>query len=267
MKLCVIGNSHAGMLAAAFRDAPLPGVDVTFFARQGKALDQVRLRAGELRMPNRDARKAMAKMGMPGRIRVDAFDAFVIVGMTATAFALAPMVAGHAVYGWPSAMAEIEASGRTGRPLMSVAALTAALRAAIEGNTACGMIAKIRRQSRAPILLVPQPYPSVDVLARKDSFQGFRQLHRRGDGAAAAAVLDAAHREVFGPMAALRYLPPPGGTVAEGFLTQSRFTRGATRLDATGQQPDADILHANAAYGALVAQQIARELEEFSVNT
>ena len=113
MKLCVIGNSHAGMLAAAFRDAPPEGVDVTFFARQGKGLDQVRLRAGELRMPNREARKAMGRMGMPGRIRVNAFDAFVIVGMTATVFALAPMVSGHAVLGWPSTQAEIAAQIRS----------------------------------------------------------------------------------------------------------------------------------------------------------
>lgn len=267
MKLCVIGNSHAGMLAAAFRDTPLPGAEVTFFARQGKALDQVRLRAGELRMPNRDARKAMIKMGMPGRIRVDAFDAFVIVGMTATAFALAPMVAGHAVYGWPSAMAEIEATGQTARPLMSEPALEAALRAAIEGNTACAMIAKIRKHSRAPILLVPQPYPSEDVLARKDGFLGFRLIHRRGDGVAAAAALEAAHTRAFAPVDALHILRQPSETIAHGFLTASDFTRGATRLNVTGKQPEADILHANAAYGRLVAGQIEAMLEGFSVNT
>ncbi len=266
MKLCVIGNSHAGMLAAAFRETPLDGVDVTFFARQGKGLDQVRLRAGELRMPNRDARKAMVKMGMPGRIRVDAFDAFVLVGMTATVFALAPMVAGHAVYGWPSARDEIAESGMTERPLMSQEALSETICAAIRTNTAMGLVTKIRKESQVPILLVPQPFPSAEVLTRRGSFQGFQQIHRRGDGAAAAQALAQAHAEVFGDMAQAILLEQPAETIEHGFLTAQDYTRGATRLNVDGRQPDADILHANAAYGGLVRGQILKILDKIAVN-
>lgn len=260
----MIGNSHAGMLAAAFRDAPPLGAQVTFFARQGKALDQVRLRAGELRMPNRDARKAMARMGMPGRIRIDAFDAFVIVGMTATAFALAPMMAGHAVLGWPSALQE--GGGLPERPLMSAAALIAALAAGIEENTAFGMIAKIRKESAAPILLVPQPAPSAEVLERRAEYQGFRLLHQRGDGAAAAQALAAAHHAALGGLDGVQILDQPPETLAHGFLTDPRFTRNAQRLNAKGKQPESDILHANAEYGALVRDQIAARLEKLSAN-
>ena len=48
MKLCVIGNSHAGMLVHASRAKPSEHMDLTFFARQGKGPEGARIRGTEL---------------------------------------------------------------------------------------------------------------------------------------------------------------------------------------------------------------------------
>ena len=261
MKLCVIGNSHAGMLVHASRAAVPDGLDLTFFARQGRGPEGARIRGTELRAVRRDLRKNLAKLGMPEAVNLPDFDAFVIVAMSATMFSLGPMLSGHSVFSWDSTQRELEKTGGlNGRPLVSEAALLAALRAEIEDNLAYSMIGRLRKVSAAPVLIVPQPYPSAEVLEQTDRFKMFRQIQRRNDGADAARVLRTAHEQAFGALANVQVLTQPDTTVAHGFLTDADFTRGAGRLNADGRQNETDILHANAQYGGLVLDQIAQNL-------
>lgn len=261
MKLCVIGNSHAGMLVHASRAAPPDGMDLTFFARQGRGPEGARIRGTELRAVRRDLRKNLAKLGMPEAVNLPDFDAFIIVAMSATMFTLGPMLSGHSVFSWQSTQRELQdAGGLNGRPLVSEPALLAALNAEIEASLALAMIGRLRKVSGAPVLIVPQPYPSAVVLEQADRFRMFRQIKRRNDGADAARVLRSAHERVFGVLANVQVLAQPETTVAHGFLTHTDYTRGAGRLNAGGRQNETDILHANARYGALVLDQIVQSL-------
>jgi len=254
MKLCVIGNSHAGMLVQAWRETP-GGLDLTFFARQGRGPEGVRLRGTELHAVRRDTRHALDKLGMPQSVDVAGFDGFVIVAMTATIFTLMPMLWDHAVHGW--------ASAASNRPLVSRAALLASLRAGIEANIAHSMIAKIRRVGDAPILLVPQPNPCEDLLDGGARFPALRRVVARGEGPQAAALLRDAHAQVFHAMEGVTLLAQPEGTVAQDVLSARDYMRGAGRLNPEGRQPEEDMLHANARYGALVLGQIS---EHFGAN-
>lgn len=255
MKLCVIGNSHVGMLAEAARDAPPPGVDLTFFARSGRGPEGVRMRGGRMRAVNPDFRRALAKMGMPEVLEIASFDAFVLVGMTATVFSLLPMLQTHRVFGWPAETEDLE------RPLVSEAALEAELRAAIAGNLAADLLAKIRRASTAPVLLVPQPAPSEAVLYDGARHVGLRRIHRRQQGRVVMACLAHAHATALHD-AGLRVVAQPPETLAHDFLTAAHFMRGAGRLNPGGRQPEDDILHANGTYGELVLSQVIAEVRK-----
>ena len=106
-------------------------------------------------------------------------------------------------------------------------------------------------------------------------------VHRKGIGsdldiiqillrAAVAALLARAHRRAFDGTPGVHMLAQPEATLAHGFLTRAEFMRGAGRLNPGGRQPEADILHANALYGALVLEQAVaaarRECAGFSEN-
>lgn len=264
MRLCIIGNSHAGMLVQAARDAPPEGVELTFFARAGRGPEGVRVRNGQLRAANREFRKSLARLGMPAAVDLAAQDAFLLVGMTATVFSLLPMLQTHRVFGWPADETDVE------RALVSEPALEAEAVAAIQAGLAADLLGKIRRASQAPVLLVAQPAPTEDALEAGARQSGLRRLHRRGQGAAVAALLARAHRRAFDGTPGVHLLAQPEATLAHGFLTRAEFMRGAGRLNPGGRQPEADILHANALYGALVLEQAVaaarRECAGFSEN-
>ena len=262
MKLCVIGNSHAGMLVHASRAKPSEHMNLTFFARQGKGPEGARIRGTELRAIRRDLRKNLTKMGMPEAVNLPDYDGIVLVAMTATMFSLGPMLSSHSVFSWASTQGAIDAAGgKLERPLVSEAALNSALRAEIEDNLAHTMIGRVRKVTDAPIILVPQPHPSEHVLDATDRFGMFRQIVRRGDGEDAARLLNGAHEKTFGSFAGVYPLVQPEETIAHGCLTRTEFTRGAGRLNVDGRQNETDILHANARYGAIVLDQVARQMQ------
>ncbi|MFD2856404.1 hypothetical protein ACFSZS_18840 [Seohaeicola zhoushanensis] len=112
------------------------------------------MRNGQLRAVTAELKRALARFGMPESVDLRAQDAFVLVGMTATVFSVLPMLQGHRVFGWPPE------AGDGARRLVSEAALEAALVAEIAGGLAAEYVARIRRVSAAPIVLVAQPAPS-----------------------------------------------------------------------------------------------------------
>ncbi|MEX0311506.1 MAG: hypothetical protein AB3N17_14820 [Tateyamaria sp.] len=266
MKLCVIGNSHAGMIVHAARAGAADGFDLTYMARQGRGPEGIRLRGNTLRAMRPETRRALARLNMPDRVKIDDFDAFVVVAMTATVFSVAPLLGEHSVFTWPSMRRVIADSpdnetALLERPFLSEPALIAALVHAMEDNIAHSVVQKIRRVSDVPILMIAQPHPSETVMQAKSRQSGIKSLVRKGDGAEAARILDAAHARCFGAFKDVTRLAQPPETIVQGCLTAAEFTRGAGRLSVDGTQPEDDILHANAAYGAKVFEQIRATLQ------
>lgn len=261
MKVCVIGNSHAGMLVHAAKEGAAAGLELTYMARQGRGPEGIRLRGKMLRAMRPETRRALARLNMPDRVKIDDFDAFVIVAMTATVFSIAPLLGAHSVYTWPSmrqllSTAPDDETALLERPFLSEAALIAALHQSIEDNIAFSVVQKIRRVSEVPIFLVAQPFPSETVMRSGSKQSGIKQLVRSGDAEAALGALETAHARVFDEFDHVMRLGQPVETVTQTCLTHADYTRGAGRLNTDGKQPDTDILHANAAYGALVFEAL-----------
>ena len=264
MKLCVFGNSHTAMLAGPYREGAGTGLDLTFFAQQGRGPEGARLRDRQIRAAHPRLKRALSKMGMPEAVDLSAFDGFAIVAMTTSMFSLMPMLTSHAVFGWP-AWQETNAEGDTlpDRPLVSEPALEAAMVAAIRANLGHRFVTMIRQVSDAPIVLIRQPHPSVAVLKQKKKFLGLRQILWRKEGDMAAALLDRAHVTAFAKFDGVHMLTQPAETIEHGFLTAAAYTRGAERLNEGGRQPETDILHATPLYGRLVLSQISQKSNSF----
>lgn len=266
MKICVIGNSHAGMLIQAINDRPSGDLDFTYFAKQGRGPAGAQMRGSVMHAKRRELRRTLKRLGMPLSVDLAAQDMFVVVAMSVSMFTIAAMTDRHAVWGWPSTGAETQEDALPDRPLMSSALLQAALADGIGQSLAYTMITRIRKVSDSPILFVPQPCPSETLLNQPGRCGAMQRLFRRKDGDRAAGALMQAHRQTIGSQPDVLIAQQPADTITGGCLTREAFSRDGVRLNLGGRHDERDILHANAAYGARVLDRIG-ELARRGVTT
>ncbi|OWU81353.1 hypothetical protein [Phaeobacter sp. 22II1-1F12B] len=252
MKLCVIGNSHVSMIMRADPPEKFVDLDLTFFAQPGRGPEGIQLRDAEIHAVGPDLCCVLRRLDMPDKLKLRDYDGFVLVGMTATVFAIMGMVADHRVFGWPGANTRVEA------PYISEAAILASLTAKIREVLSFDIVSKIRAVCDAPVVIAPQPYPSEAVLKKSSRFSALKAISEQGIGDKVAALLDQAHREVFEAVEGVTILPQPAKTIRHGFVTDETYMRGAGRLNAKSKQPANDILHANGKYGAMILGEIRR---------
>ena len=111
-------------------------------------------------------------------------------------------------------------------------------------------------------MVASQPRPSAAVLAGEGRFRGLRGVQRRGDALALSDLFDQAANDALHGLAS--YLPQPAGSIEQGLFTAQAYSAGALRLgnhdDPVQTHQADDHLHGNAAYGALVLDQIARAI-------
>ena len=251
MRLCLIGDSHAAMLIAAHRADPA-GDALTIFAKPGLAASDIAVEDGILRAVSEDLGKRLDGMGTSDSLDLRDFDAIVIAGLVPSAFAAVRLQQGHAVSGWPSgvrALARALADGPGApRPLMTRSAYRAALVALTENSLG----ATLARSAPCPVSLVPQPFPSDALLQMEGRYPVFRRVVRNGDGAALAEDLHAAYNSVFRKIDGASCLLQSTDTRSHGCLTRADLMRAGPRLAEGGRQESDDILHGNAALGAVL---------------
>ncbi len=269
MKVCVIGNSHAGMMVRALDVAPVPDLTCQFFASPGTGPVDFNLTPdGILNSSNPAVRAKLDAYGMQQEANLASFDLIVLVAMGGSVFTVQSLLGDHVVYGWPGAQAAVDALSTNdpddGPPLLSRQAMTDAVVARIQNGLAHAYATAIRRFLSVPILVVTQPAPSVALLDMRGKFPQIRKMHRRGDGPSATGLLTEAQRIAFAKTSGVHVLMQPQDTLADRFLTRSEFTTGASRLKSGSQQPDDDMLHANARYGRLVWDQILHTASDIS---
>lgn len=267
MRLCVIGNSHVGMLRAAARQLGSDGPEITFFAKAGAGIELATVQGSVIAAKDRELRAAQARFGMPERIDVARFDATLLVAGTASIYNALRILQDVRVSGWPSC-AETSRSGTSspsapsGKTLISEPAFVATLADQARASVSFRFAEAFRRACDVPIFLVPQPYPSERVFeSTRPREYVFLRARRAGDGTAIAACLTRAIDEAFGEIGDVTVLHQPAETVAHGFTTARAFTRDAVRVDGDTAQHPADLLHVGPAFGKRVLDRVTARLQ------
>lgn len=88
----------------------------------------------------------------------------------------------------------------------------------------------------------------------------FRRVVRNGDGAALAEDLHSAYSRVFSEVQGAACLLQPADTGSHHCLTRADLMRAGPRLAEGGRQETDDILHGNAALGALLWTALRQRL-------
>lgn len=262
MKLCVIGNSHVGMLRAAARMLGPDGPEITFFAKAGAGIEAATIEGSVIAARDRGLRRAQARFGMPEAVDTAKYDAVILVAGTASIYSALAILQDHRVSGWPSCATGGDAGQPPDRALISEAAFTAALTDQTRAGVSYRFAQALRLAGDVPIFLVPQPYPSERVFdSDRPREYVFQRARRHGEGPAIAACLTAAIDEAFAPIGGVTVLHQPPETVAHGFTTARAYTRDAVRVDGDTAQHAADLLHVGPAFGALVLARVYAGLE------
>lgn len=252
MKLCVIGNSHVGMLRGAMQRPGAEEIALTFFAKAGNGIDRATIRGSVISAEDPDLAAAQERFGMPGEIDVDGFDGVIFVAGAVSVFHAMKIPIRHQVFGWPS-----QRRMPNSLPVISKAAYVAALADQARAGVSYRFARALRAASTVPMFLVPQPYPNAKVLKSiepRDLI--FRRIHVAGDGPALTAGLARALDRIAGEIDGFSVLHQPEETIAEGFLTAPAFTRDAVRVDGNTPQHGADLLHVGPAFGARVMERV-----------
>ena len=267
MKLCVIGNSHVGMLRAAARDLGPDGPEITFFAKAGAGLDKATIRGSVMAANDPGLKAAQVRFGMPAEIDVSAFDAAIFVAGTASVYNALWILKNFRVSGWPSDFApsgkhNLAEPDTAQRALVSEPAFIAALADVARMGISFRFAKTLRKASAVPMFLVPQPFPSERVFdtGRPREF-GFLQVRRGGDGVALAAGLTRAIGQAFEEIGNVAILYQPKDTTAYGFTTAHAYTRDAVRVDGHTPQHGEDLLHVGPAYGRRVLDRVTNSLQ------
>lgn len=258
-----LGNSHLAALREAWRSAD-PGrwpFEAQFVGGHKDLLMQTEVSGGRYRPITAPARETFRRFGGVAEIVLDEFDAFVVAGCM-VALPQATNIYRDARWpGLPSLAGEADVAALEPR-LMSRAAVLATVAANLGDRLGLRLAARLRTGTDAPIWVASQPRLSARVKGKpRPTTRGHLMALRNGDAAAVSALFDeAAH--IAASRANTGFLPQPEATIDDHIFTSEPYVAEAPRLTPEGRatQPEDDILHANAAYGAAVLDQVAAVL-------
>lgn len=263
LRVCLFGNSHLAALRQAWTDGRerWPGLDLTMIGAHKGLLLQTEITGGVLRPATDAARDAFARFGGLAEVDLRSFDAIGIVGCQVAAARAAFLHKEARWVGLPSVAACPNLATMEPR-LISRRAYVAMLKATLSETLGGQFATHLRAGTDRPICLLSQPRTHESILSGKRvEMRALLNSIEIGDGAALSDLFDTTARGLFEAIG-VDYLPQPAETVSHHLLTARAYTEGAERLAAAGNapQPKTDILHANAAYGALALDGLAARL-------
>lgn len=260
-RVCILGNSHIAALREAWREDSTrwPTVDATFVGAHKDLLLDTEFKDGHLLPTTKDAAEELKRLGGITALRLADYDAFVITG------GLVSVATAATVYRdlhWPDlpSMAELDDLAAGPVLMTSRVAAVATLEEVLAGRLGPRLAGHLRGMTQAPIYLTSQPRISAEIrTTRAPKTHAHRLALRRGDAAELSRMFEQAATRALAKHKAT-FLRQPPQTIAAHILTAKRYMQNAPRLTANGgiPQPLDDIRHANAAYGALVLDQIAK---------
>jgi len=260
VSLCLIGNSHLVALQSALNARPgqWPGLDCRFVAFRRRTALESRIEDGVLVPASAAARFQLGYFSGAETFPLDGFDAFAVVGLNVKMlFSLALWKCAR-WSGLPSLAAQASPADLP-HPLISAPAARACLAANLSDLVGFVMARRLAGGCGKPVLIVGQPaLHRKAIWTGKGTYFGIGRAIQTGDAPQIAALYDTAAAQAAARIGA-RFLPQPDRTRFSDVLTRPGFMLG-TLPGRVGREARPDHTHANAAYGALVLDQLAAAL-------
>lgn len=252
MRIGVIGNSHIAAFKLGWEEirAEYRHVDMTFFGSPTTSMRFLRVENGCL-LPTSDALRENLLWTSGGHDRIPGhLDAYITVGMGFSFVHLMDLLKNHRP---PS---EYDPSDDT-QQLISEEFFYSAMEGTLKNSNALQLIAQLRQITSVPVVYVPNPYGTRDVL-RNDRYSQFWSSIIRDQ------VFDyyrAGLNSMFDGLT-VRVKEQPDITVEDGMFTLGAYSTGSIALKRglTSPHKGDDYFHMNAAFGATSLRDILRHL-------
>lgn len=258
-KLCVLGNSHMAsfILAADAFSSDWPGVTLEFFGAHGTALDSYTVEQGRFQSDSAGDRQQVAKLMSRDSFDVDAYDGFVIIGLSFSIFQTVRALGRSFTLDRPSITSLEDVYMHEGR-LLSQNLTQVMLHEALIKTLGFKVASRLKQATSAPVFIASQPRPSSACLKQGQKYSQLGFFQRIGE---AQHVSDLYNRQSKAVCAAenITFVPQNTETIENYLFTRAEYMRDAPRLTQTlkSKQNAADVLHANAEYARLVIKNIA----------
>lgn len=258
-KVLVVGTSHSACLKEAWdaRETRWAGQDVTFFAIMGREFKKLSvqddLTFGPTSPKNDALRESLITLNGAAEVNFRDYDVIVRTGFDLGEGLYRTLLSRFDVDG-------IIEGGKSGRRI-SQDFFETALRANFEDTVVQSDWADWGADA-PKLMIVPKPAFSERVidqpLAQTTPWKRYLTL---GDGVRQAReVFDKIMVQAFSEKGAV-FLPRPEVALTALGLSKSEFSVGSSRLgESRGDHPEGEFRHMNAAYGALVLDQVFAEL-------
>ena len=259
-RLLLIGNSHLAALKSAHGAEPArwKALEPVWAGFLKRSLTEITPTPDALIPSGDEGARALSTFGHGDALSLDGIDAVAIVGCQVSMLNAVRLHRQTRCVALPS-LADTPNLATMEPLLMS--------RAAWEETAKHSMLEKIGMEFAArlravrpdlEIASVPQPHITQGALrSTTKKLHGFRLMAEAGDLPLMARAFT---RAVDGACDALDllHLPQPRETIFRHAMTRKPYMRGSVRLAGGGRHahPEDDMLHANAAYGALVLDQL-----------
>lgn len=247
-RVCIIGNSHAAALRVGLDLVPELNEKLTidFFAAQSDLMREMELR-GTVLVPTSELTKRRMSIVSGGKAEIETADytEFVIVGLGFNVLDAVNALRQYRLHGF-------QGKGEEAAPYISRACFAALIESVLRASTAVYFARLLRSASRARIVVIPQPYPSADIL--KGGI--WKQAAESGLLTYVAQQYeDIARRLAKGLQCEILF--QPSGTLLQDGITQAKYSVDSVRLgaDMSIKHPPGEASHMNAAYGAELLKQ------------
>ncbi|GAA3877334.1 hypothetical protein GCM10022404_28840 [Celeribacter arenosi] len=219
------------------------------------------VREGLVQSEDAEARASVHRLCGRDVLDLADYEAVILTGLQFSVFAALRPFRDVVVTSQPS-ITDVAALAGGEHQLVSFGALGAMVEDFLSQTPGFALARDIAATGLTQVIIASQPRPS--IAAREDArqFNRLRTLDRDGDGAFASQFVDK-RAALLCKAAGIRYLPQPGKSITHNLYTRHPFMRGSVRLAAReglshGRE---DVIHANAAFGALVIDDALKTLE------
>lgn len=254
-RLCVLGNSHIASIKLAWEAdaAQHPGLTLDFVGAEGTVMRETGLVDGKIAALTPKAQKAFSITAGRSEIDLSAYAGFLLHGAGLQLSMLVGSQRAHRFYGQ-----KVKAENTLSYDYY--------LQACIDrfyNNTAAGYLLRmLLAGSEAPILVLPTPFPATTVL--EDSRAPDHAMVRNIVGAGDQQLFLKLYRDLCRALSRGRVavLPQPEDTIADGIMTEARFTKGSVSVLREGREHgEDDHRHMNPDYGRVILEQALGFLE------
>lgn len=242
-RVCLIGNSHFASIKKGWDRLPdlAQEMELVFFGSQGIMLEDLKVGEGYLYGGSDEINRYIAvTSGGLKRIEAADYDAFVVVGLELTFAFAADLYLTH----------RLMDHQERGTSLISRGALEGSLLAFLRSTLAARTVAKLRRITPAPIMLIPNPLPNPTI--RQNVRYRKRWTHEH-----MTFLLDLyrAQFEILGKELDVITYTQPAHTVEAPCFTRASYAFN----------PEADHYHTNEAFGIELLREITPALRSLAL--